>query len=144
MAMELGQTAFGRLPPRYLRNGSFWKSRWCRNDGVVQLRVLKLRNSYYARFSKKAELVSLAGLGLGKARAAEALNTQRFATNTNRKFSDNYAAYGGNLNIRRYADGGDIDPQIDPRRAVATRQDSINVRDHSRNLLKSYMDQIYY
>jgi hypothetical protein len=70
MAMELGQTAFGRLPPRYLRNGSFWKSRWCRNDGVVQLRVLKLRNSYYARFSKKAELVSLAGLGLGKARAA--------------------------------------------------------------------------
>jgi hypothetical protein len=32
------------------------------------------------------------------------------------------AAYGGNLNIRRYADGGDIDPQIDPRRAVATRQ----------------------
>jgi hypothetical protein len=34
-----------------------------------------------------------------------------------------------------------MDPQIDPRRAVATRQDSINVRDHSRNLLKSYMDQ---
>jgi hypothetical protein len=36
----------------------------------------------------------------------------------------------------------EIYPQIDPRRAVATRQDSINVRDHSRNLLlKSYMDQ---
>jgi hypothetical protein len=49
------------------------------------------------------------------------------------KVSDNYAAYGGNLNIIRYADGGDMDPQIDPRRAVATRQDSINVRDHSRN-----------
>jgi hypothetical protein len=27
-------------------------------------------------------------------------------------------------------------PQIDPRRAVATRQDSINVRDHSRNSIE--------
>lgn len=50
------------------------------------------------------------GLGLGKARKAEALNTQRFALNTNRGLSDNYAAYGGNLNIYKYADGGIINP----------------------------------
>ena len=54
------------------------------------------------------------GLGLGKARKAEALNTQRFALNTNRGLSDNYAAYGGNLNINKYADGGLIDPPIKP------------------------------
>lgn len=33
-------------------------------------------------------------VGLGKARKAEALNTQRFATNTNKKFSDQYANGG--------------------------------------------------
>lgn len=58
-----------------------------------------------------AAVGGLAGLaGLGKARKAEALNTQRFALNTNRGLSDNYAAYGGNLNISKYANGGVINP----------------------------------
>jgi hypothetical protein len=42
-------------------------------------------------------------VGLGKERKAEALNTSNFARNTNRKFSDNYAAYGG---VLKYAKGG--------------------------------------
>lgn len=44
-------------------------------------------------------------LGVGKARKAEMLNTQRFAANTNRALSDNYAAYGGQL---QYGGGGGL------------------------------------
>jgi hypothetical protein len=145
-AMELGQTAFGKAAQDI--SGTEASGR-VGGAGMIGGSAIKGAAAGAAIGGPWGAAIGgvvggAAGIaGLGKARAAEALNTQRFATNTNRKFSDNYAAYGGNLNIRKYADGGDIDPQIDPRRAVATRQDSINVRDHSRNLLKSYMDQGY-
>jgi hypothetical protein len=64
-----------------------------------------------------AAVGGLAGLaGLGKARKAEALNTQRFAMNTNRSLSDNYSAMGGR-----------IDPKKPTEQTVNTLQRGIDV-----------------
>lgn len=110
-ALQLGQTAFGKAAQDVTGTQAS-----DRVSGVGMIGGSAVKGaSAGAAFGPLgagigAAVGGLAGLaGLGKARKAEALNTQRFATNTNRGLSDNYAAYGGNLNIYKYADGGIID-----------------------------------
>lgn len=114
-AMELGQTAFGKASQDI--TGTQASDR-VSGVGMIGGSAVKgaaagaqIGGPWGAAIG--GAVGGLAGLaGLGKARKAEALNTQRFATNTNRGLSDNYAAYGGNLNVYKYANGGLIDPPV--------------------------------
>lgn len=60
--------------------------------------------------------------GLGKERKAEALNTQRFAVNTNKSFSDNYAAEGGLLEQYKDTNNMAVDP-VDPKKGKIKNAD---------------------
>jgi len=114
-ALELGQTAFGKASQDI--SGTQASDR-VGGVGMVGGAALKGAAAGTAIMPGIGTAIGAGvgllagGLGLGKARKAEALNTQRFAMNTNRGLSDNYAAYGGNLNISKYADGGLIDPPL--------------------------------
>jgi phage gp36-like protein len=109
-AFDLGKTAFGKAAQD---TSGLAPSEKVDTTGMVAGSALKGAQAGMAFGPWGAAIGGAIGLGAGllgsgKAKAAALKNANNFSINTNNKVSDNYAAYGGMLNIHRMAQGGGL------------------------------------
>lgn len=127
-ALDLGKTAFGKAKQN---TDGLAASEKVDSVGIIGGSALKGASAGTAIAPGIGTAIG-AGVGLiagvlgnAKEKKAAIANTNKFAINTNNKFSDNYLAYGGMLGITKMANGG-LYSTVDPGpKAVKMTRDNL-------------------